>query len=76
MDPKNQSNWSTYAIVSGFVFETLLILALGFSAGYFLDQWWNTEVIFTILLMVLSVFYSVYRLIRRVNNSGDQDGTK
>lgn len=76
MDPKHQSNWTIYAIVSGFVFETLLILALGFFAGYYLDQWLNTSVVFTIVLMILSVFYTIYRLIHRVNKSGDQDGTK
>ena len=76
MDPKNQSNWTIYAIVSGFVFETLLILALGFLAGYYLDRWLNTSVVFTIVLMVLSVFYAIYHLIRRVNKSGEQDGTK
>lgn len=71
MDPKKQNNLKVYAIVSGFVFETLLILALGFFAGYYVDQWLNTDVVFTIVLMILSVFYAIYHLIRRVNKSGD-----
>lgn len=76
MEPNNKSNWTVYAIVSGFVFETLLIIAIGFFAGYYLDQWLATDVVFTVLFMVLSVFYAIYHLIRRVNKSGDQDGPK
>lgn len=74
MPEKKGNNWSAYAVVSGFVFETMTIIALGFLAGYYIDIWLQTDVLFTVLLMVFAVFYSVYHLIRRVNKMEDTHG--
>ena len=76
MDPDKKSNWSVYAIVSGFVFETIAIIALGFLGGYYLDRWLNTDILFTAILMIVAVFYSVYHLIKLVNRTGDSNGPK
>lgn len=74
MSDKKRDNWSVYAIVSGFVFETMSIIALGFLAGYYLDIWLKTDILFTALLMIFAVFYAVYRLIRSVNKMEDKNG--
>ena len=76
MEPNKKNNWNVYAIVSGFVFETILIIALGFVGGYYLDKWLNTDILFTALFMVIAVFYSVYHLIKLVNRAGDSDEPK
>ena len=73
MKPNNQKQWNVFALVSGFVFETLLIIALGYLAGYYLDQWLHTSFLFTVLLMLVGVFYSIYHLIKMVNSTGDED---
>ena len=74
MSKNKQDNWNVYAIVSGFVFETISIIALGFLAGYYLDIWLNTDILFTALLMIFAVLYAVFHLIRRVNKMEDKDG--
>jgi len=74
MNKQKPDNWSVYALVSGFVFETITIIALGFLAGYYLDKWLKTDVLFTVILMIFAVFYSVFHLIQRVNKMEDTDG--
>jgi F0F1-type ATP synthase assembly protein I len=76
MEPNKKNNWNVYAIVSGFVFETIAVIALGFLAGYYLDEWLNTDFLFTVLLMLLAVFYAIYHLIKVVNRAGDSDESK
>lgn len=66
MNDKNDSKWSMYILVSGFAFETLAIIALGFLAGYYLDKWLHTNVVFQVVLMILAVFYAIFMFIHRV----------
>lgn len=73
MDPKDEKQWSVLAVVSGFVFETLTIIGLGYLLGYYLDRWLHTSFVFTVVLMIVAVFYSIYHLIRTVNKQGDED---
>jgi len=74
MATKKPNKWSVYALASGFVFETITIIALGFLAGYYLDKWLHTDILFTVILMLFAVFYSVFHLIQRVNKMEDTDG--
>lgn len=76
MDPKRNRQLNVLAIVSGFVFETLAIIGLGFVAGYYLDQWLNTDIVFTAVLMILASLYAVYHLIRVVNKTSDDNESK
>ncbi|QMS85420.1 AtpZ/AtpI family protein [Candidatus Xianfuyuplasma coldseepsis] len=69
----NNKQWNVLALVSGFVFETLVIIGLGYLVGYYLDLWLNTGFVFTVVLMIVAVFYSIYHLITVVNKQGDED---
>jgi len=73
LEPNNKKQWSAYLLVSTFVFETIGIIAIGYISGSYLDKWIHTDFVFTVVFMVLAVFYAIYHLIRQVNKQGDED---
>lgn len=59
-----RKNLNNYARYSGMAFQMLVIILLGVFAGFKLDQWLQTKPIFTVILSVISVFLSIYYVIR------------
>lgn len=66
-------NKKIIAIAYSFVFEVVVTIGVGFLLGRLLDKWLNTNILFTILFMMIGVFGSLYLLVRRVNKVEDQN---
>ncbi len=67
-----QNNLSIYAKYSGLCFEMLSIIALGTFAGYKLDEKLNLQTpIFTLSLSLLSVFISLYFVLKSLKKQGN-----
>lgn len=61
-DPKKALN--AYARYSGMAFQMIAIILAGTFGGWKLDEWFGSRPVFTILLLLLSVFLSIYFFIR------------
>lgn len=62
---KRKENLYFFAKYSGLFFEMLGIISLGTFAGYKIDQKYSFETpVFTIVLSLLSVFISLYLVIK------------
>jgi F0F1-type ATP synthase assembly protein I len=70
MPLKNQSSKDSktplhsYATYSSLAFQMLAIILIGVFGGLKLDDWINTRPIFTIILTVLAVIFSIYYAIK------------
>ncbi len=71
MDKKQKNALKAYAIVSSFLFSILVIIGIGFGLGYFLDEVFNTKILFKVLLSLLGIFSGIIYLIVRVNKLED-----
>jgi F0F1-type ATP synthase assembly protein I len=65
---KPEKQLSNYAIYSGLIFQMMAMIGLGVFVGYKLDQKYPNKhqlftVVFSLLSVVLSVFYVVKRII-------------
>lgn len=65
---KPEKQLSNYAIYSGLIFQMMAMISLGVFVGYKLDQKYPNKhqlftVVFSLLSVVLSVFYVVKRII-------------
>jgi F0F1-type ATP synthase assembly protein I len=56
-----------YSVVSSFIFEIIITVALSFIIGYYLDLWLHTVVVFKIIFILIGVFAGIRNLILRVN---------
>ncbi len=61
---KQKSAIQKYILVSGFVFETLFVLFIGFVLGKWLDQKLGTTPVMIIVLLFIMVIYTIYHLIK------------
>ena len=71
MDEKQKNSLKAYSLVSSFVFSILFIIGIGFAVGYLLDELFNTEILFKVLLSLLGIFSGIIYLIVKVNNLED-----
>lgn len=71
---KQQKQARTLVIVTGFMFEIIVIIAVGFFLGRWLDQQFQTSILFTVLGMILFMFVGIIRLIVRINKMEDSNG--
>lgn len=65
-------NKKAIAIAYSFVGEVVLLIVGGMVVGHFIDNWLNTTVLFTIILMLFGVGVSLYLLVKRVNKLEDK----
>ena len=56
--------FTKYVLVSGFVFETLLVLFIGYVVGKWLDKLLNSSPLMIVLLLFTMSLYAVYHLIK------------
>jgi|GEM_PF-5003842 F0F1-type ATP synthase assembly protein I len=61
---KQKSALQKYVLVSGFVFETLLVLFIGYVVGKWLDKLLNSSPLMIVLLLFTMSLYAVYHLIK------------
>ena len=61
---KLPSKLNLAARYSGIAFEMIFVMLAGVFGGINLDEWLNTEPIFTALLALLSVFAAIYIAIK------------
>lgn len=61
---KPQTNQNFAAKYSSLVFQMLVIIAVGVFGGIKLDQWLNTDPIFTIILSMLSIIGGIFIVIK------------
>ena len=66
MNEKQRSS-KVLLIAMQFVANVLVTIGIFLVLGLLLDRWLNTDVLFTIIFIVLGVFAGVYNLIRKVN---------
>lgn len=71
MDDKQKNALKAYSLVSSFMFSILFIIGIGFGVGYLLDDFFNTEILFKVLLSLLGIFSGIIYLIVKVNNLED-----
>lgn len=71
MDKKQKNALKAYAMVSSFLFSILLIIGIGFAIGYFLDEVFNSNIVFKVLLSLFGIFGGIIYLIIRVNKLED-----
>lgn len=71
MDDKQKNALKAYSLVSSFVFSILFMIGVGFGVGYLLDDIFNTEILFKVLLSLLGIFSGIIYLIVKVNNLED-----
>ncbi len=70
MSQKNQSTKNpktplhNYATYSSLAFQMLAIILLGVFGGLKLDDWIGTRPVFTIVLTILAVIFSIYYAIK------------
>ncbi len=75
MSKKNNS-LNAVAFVSGFAFTMIVIIGLSVFLGITLDNYLNTNVLFTIVFSVFGIFAGVYNLIRKVSKLEEYNGKK
>jgi F0F1-type ATP synthase assembly protein I len=63
---KDKKALSLIGLVTSFGISMLLTIVGLTVFGYILDQWLNTDVVFTIIGGVLGVFSGIYNFIRQV----------
>jgi len=73
---KKDSAMRAFALVSGFAFTMIVIVGVCVFLGITLDNYLDTDVIFTIIFSVFGIFAGIFNLIRRVSKLEDQDGKK
>ena len=76
MSEKKKNTGKTLAVVSGFVFEVILLIGLGFICGTYLDRWLGTDIVFTVLLMIFFMFFGIVMFIVRINKMEERNGKK
>ena len=74
MDEKQKNAWKAYSLVSSFLFSILVIIGIGFGLGYLLDELFNTNILFKVLLSLGGIFSGLIYLVVRVNKLEDKDG--
>lgn len=76
MNANDKSLTRTLVIVSGFVFEMVALIGIGFLVGNYLDKWLNTDILFTVITMLIAVFFGIWQLIKHVGKLEDFNGKK
>lgn len=71
MDEKQRNALKAYSLVSSFMFSILFIIGIGFGVGYLLDELFNTEILFKVILSLFGIFSGIIYLIVRVNKLED-----
>ncbi|MFK5884132.1 MAG: AtpZ/AtpI family protein [Candidatus Izemoplasma sp.] len=74
MNDKQRDALKVYSIVSGFVFEIIVAVGVMTALGYFLDELFNTVVVFKIIFIIIGVFAGIRNLIVRVSRLEDPYG--
>ena len=59
-----------FAIVTSFVYEVIVALAIGYGIGWLLDRWLKLENVFIIIMMVLWALAALRNLMVRVYRLG------
>jgi len=63
---KNKKNFDDFIKYSNLGFEMLVIIVAGTFGGYKIDQWMDNDFkVFTLVLMTLSVLFSIFYGIRK-----------
>ena len=70
---KDRKGLNLIGLVTAFGFSMLLTIGGLIIFGYILDQWLDTDVIFTIIGGVLGVFAGIYNFIRQVLRLEEKD---
>ena len=74
MNKKQKNAFRVYSIVSGFLYEIIIIVGISIAIGYFLDEWLNTVFVFKLLFIIIGIFAGIRNLIVRVSRLEDTDG--
>jgi F0F1-type ATP synthase assembly protein I len=76
MDKEKQQKARSLALVTGFVFEIVVLIGVGFIAGRWLDGYFETSPLWTVGLMLGLMFFGIIRLIVQINKLEDKNGSK
>lgn len=70
---KDRKGLNLIGLVTAFGISMILTIAGLIIFGYILDQWLDTDVVFTIIGGVLGVFAGIYNFIRQVLKLEEKD---
>lgn len=73
---KDRKALAIIGLVSAFSFSMLFTIAGLIIFGVLVDNWLNTDPVFTIIGGLLGVFAGIYNLIRQVLKMEEKDGKK
>lgn len=76
MNKEKQKKARSLALVTGFVFEIVVLIGVGFIAGRWLDEYFQSSPLWTVGLMLGLMFFGIIRLIVRINKLEDFNGNK
>ena len=61
-----------FSIVSMFIYEVLVAIAIGYAIGYGLDKLFNTELVFKAIFMLVGMFAGLRNLIVKALKLGEE----
>ena len=73
---KDNNALKAFALVSGFAFTMIVIIGMDAFLGITLDNYLDTNVLFTIIFTVFGIFAGVFNLIRKVSKLEDENEEK
>lgn len=76
MNKEKQKKAKSLALVTGFVFEIVVLIGAGFFLGRWIDSYFESSPIWTVGLMLFLMFFGIIRLIIQINKLEDSNGDK